>query len=118
MAAWSCAWPPATGNGAARYGYDKAGRLSFSQDSWYRTRRFKYNTAGELTESINGVGGRTLFEYDVRGRLIRITDPLGFDPLAPVLGAGWDGNPYAYAGNNPLNASDPTGLRAHWPMRI
>ena len=32
-------------------------------------------------------------------------------PLSPVLGAGWDGNPYAYAGNNPLNTTDPTGLR-------
>lgn len=36
---------------------------------------------------------------------------LSTDPLAPVLGAGWDGNPYAYAGNDPLGALDPSGLR-------
>ncbi|MBG6224932.1 RHS repeat-associated protein [Arthrobacter sp. CAN_A2] len=44
--------------------------------------------------------------YDPRARGF-----LSTDPLAPVLGAGWDGNPYAYAGNNPLNTTDPTGLR-------
>jgi RHS repeat-associated protein len=36
---------------------------------------------------------------------------LSTDPLAPTLGAGWDGNPYAYAGNNPLAFSDPNGLK-------
>ena len=28
-----------------------------------------------------------------------------------IASTGWDGNPYAYAGNNPLNTTDPTGLR-------
>nr|WP_258366399.1 RHS repeat-associated core domain-containing protein [Curtobacterium sp. MCPF17_011] len=46
----------------------------------------------------------------------RIYDPaargfLSVDPLAPVLGAGWSANPYSYAGNDPLHAVDPLGLR-------
>ncbi|WP_349814759.1 RHS repeat-associated core domain-containing protein [Curtobacterium sp. MCJR17_043] len=46
----------------------------------------------------------------------RVYDPVakGFlstDPLAPVVGAGWSGNPYSYAGNDPLHAVDPLGLR-------
>ncbi|GAA3589342.1 hypothetical protein GCM10022198_11510 [Klugiella xanthotipulae] len=36
---------------------------------------------------------------------------LSVDPLEPVTGAGWSGNPYAYAGNNPVGLTDPTGLR-------
>lgn len=35
---------------------------------------------------------------------------LSVDPLPPTVGAGWAGNPYAYAGNNPLGLLDPTGL--------
>ncbi|GAA1493542.1 DUF6531 domain-containing protein [Curtobacterium herbarum] len=46
----------------------------------------------------------------------RVYDPVakGFlstDPLAPIVGAGWSGNPYSYAGNDPLHAIDPLGLR-------
>ena len=36
---------------------------------------------------------------------------LSTDPLPPTLGAGWDGNPYAYAGNTPLAFTDPNGLK-------
>lgn len=46
----------------------------------------------------------------------RVYDPVarGFlstDPLAPVLGAAWAANPYSYAGNDPVHAVDPLGLR-------
>jgi len=46
----------------------------------------------------------------------RVYDPVarGFlstDPLSPVLGAAWAGNPYSYAGNDPMHAVDPLGLR-------
>lgn len=36
---------------------------------------------------------------------------LSTDPLAPVTAAGWAGNPYSFAGNDPINQSDPQGLR-------
>ncbi|MEC5193519.1 MULTISPECIES: RHS repeat-associated core domain-containing protein, partial [unclassified Arthrobacter] len=64
--------------------------------------------------TLTGNGGLDIAGLEWLGA--RAYDPttrgfLSTDPLAPVLGAGWDGNPYAYAGNNPLNTTDPTGLR-------
>ncbi len=45
----------------------------------------------------------------------RVYDPasrgfLSTDPLEPVYGTGWAGNPYSFAGNDPMNQSDPWGL--------
>lgn len=36
---------------------------------------------------------------------------LSVDPLAPVTGTAGGSNPYSYAGNDPLHAVDPLGLR-------
>ncbi len=45
----------------------------------------------------------------------RVYDPashgfLSVDPWQPATGAAWAGNPYAYAGNDPMHALDPSGL--------
>lgn len=60
--------------------------------------------AGEL--SIAGLEWLHARAYDPATRGF-----LSVDPLDPVPGAGWAGNPYSYAGNDPLHAADPTGLR-------
>ncbi|WP_157683870.1 DUF6531 domain-containing protein [Microlunatus soli] len=60
--------------------------------------------AGELAiAGLEWLGVRT---YDPASRGF-----LSTDPLDPVVGAGWAGNPYSYAGNDPLHALDPTGLK-------
>ena len=35
---------------------------------------------------------------------------LSTDPLDPVTGSAWAGNPYSFAGNDPVNRTDPWGL--------
>lgn len=60
---------------------------------------------GHGTPTIGGLEWMGARAYD------RVTRGfLSVDPLEPVTGAGWAGNPYAYAGNDPLHALDPLGL--------
>ncbi|MGM1017038.1 MAG: RHS repeat-associated core domain-containing protein, partial [Actinomycetota bacterium] len=58
-------------------------------------------------------GGITVAGVEWMGA--RVYDPvargfLSVDPLPAVTGAAWGGNPYSYAGNDPLHAVDPLGL--------
>ena len=46
--------------------------------------------------------GARVYDRGTRGFLSR-------DPLEATAGAGWAGNPYSYAGNNPVGMSDPSG---------
>ncbi|GAB3749836.1 hypothetical protein GCM10028864_23860 [Microlunatus parietis] len=59
--------------------------------------------AGELVVAgLEWMGARA---YDPATRAF-----LSVDQLEPVPGSGWAGNPYAFAGNDPLHALDPAGL--------
>lgn len=62
---------------------------------------------------INASGALTVGGLALMGA--RVADPVSRsftsrDPLLPVPGAGWVGNPYSLVGNNPVGLVDPWGL--------
>ena len=62
---------------------------------------------------INASGALTVGGFALMGA--RVADPVSRsftsrDPLLPVPGAGWVGNPYSLIGNNPVGLVDPWGL--------
>ncbi|GAA3619405.1 DUF6531 domain-containing protein [Microlunatus ginsengisoli] len=68
---------------------------------------------GDAELAVDGSGDLSVGGLDWLGA--RVYDPasrgfLSTDPVEPTTGAGWSGNPYSYAGNDPLHALDPTGL--------
>ncbi|PYY46543.1 DUF6531 domain-containing protein [Curtobacterium sp. MCBD17_023] len=102
---------------------------NWTASTWRGARATDATDPWALLASTNGIGGGAALPSGVGltpgGSLsiagmewlgARVYDPVakGFlstDPLAPVVGAGWSGNPYSYAGNDPLHAVDPLGLR-------
>ena len=71
------------------------------------------NPAGSGALGVSSGGDLTIGGLEWLGA--RVYDPtsrgfLSTDPIEATTGAGWSGNPYSYAGNDPLHALDPTGL--------
>lgn len=102
-----------------------AGGLTGIGDAWHapgwRTARATAPdpwTIGPVTDLGSGLGIGAAGELSVAGLEwmgARAYDPatrafLSVDQLEPVIGSGWAGNPYAFAGNDPLHALDPAGL--------
>ena len=86
-------------------------RSNMFTDPW-RAGGSAASLTGEV--SLTATGGLVIAGLEWMGA--RVYDPatcgfLSVDPLDPVIGAGWAGNPYSFAGNDPLHALDPLGLR-------
>ncbi|QWL28507.1 hypothetical protein E2R33_07790 [Rathayibacter toxicus] len=86
----------AAGTGGAAGGGDPFAGLSFPEG-------LALTTSGAVT--IGGLEwmGHRAYDPTTRGFL-------STDPLPPIPGTSWAANPYAFAGNDPVHALDPTGL--------
>ena len=91
----------------------RSGRATEAADPWAVLTQAT-EVALPATVALTASGGVSIGGLEWLGA--RVYDPaargfLSVDPLAPVWGAAWSANPYSYAGNDPLQALDPLGLR-------
>ena len=103
------AGPGAEGDGARPGPSGGGGRAAQIGDPWAQVgaaslgEDLVLETSGALgLDGLSLMGARV---YDTATRSFLTTDPL----LAPP-GAAWGPNPYSFAGNDPVNLADPTGM--------
>ena len=64
--------------------------------------------------AIDPSGGLAIDGLEWMGARVYDSSARGFlsvDPMDSTPGSGWAGNPYSYAGNDPVHAVDPAGLK-------
>jgi RHS repeat-associated protein len=97
-----------SGNVVASYSYDAFGALTSSSETFPNgwSNPFRYDGAqGVRYDAETGLYWMTVRAYDpALGRF------LSHDPLGRLAALGLDTQPYVYAGNNPVNNTDPSGM--------
>jgi RHS repeat-associated protein len=97
-----------SGSVVASYAYDAFGALTSSSESFPTgwTNPFRYDGAqGVRYDAETGLYWMSVRAYDpTLGRF------LSHDPLGRLAAMGLDTQPYVYAGNNPVNDTDPSGM--------
>jgi RHS repeat-associated protein len=102
--------------------YDRRGQMTSETDAGGKTRFYRYNALGQLTQTTDSLGNQTQAVYDTRGNLIQITDAKGqvnrfaFDRnnrlIAETLPLG-QSTQYQYdAAGNLTQKTDPVGKRS------
>ncbi len=86
-------------------------RSSAADDPW-RADGSSSRLTGDV--AVTASGGVVIAGLEWMGA--RVYDPaargfLTVDPLSPIAGTAWSANPYSFAGNDPVHALDPLGLR-------
>ncbi len=97
-----------SGNVVASYAYDAFGSLISSSESFQSgwSNPFRYDGA----EGVRYDPETNLYWMSVRAYDPMLGRFISHDPLGRLAAEGQDTQPYVYAGNNPVNQTDPSGM--------
>jgi YD repeat-containing protein len=70
------------------YGYDDLGNRVSTEDPTGAVAAAEFNAASEMIMSVDALTNETLYEYDLAGRVTKVTDPEGRGTVSVYDGAG------------------------------